>query len=349
MVDSPSSNPQVRSKKRVTIADIAERAGVTTGAVSMAINGKRGVSEATRARILEVAKELNWRPSHAAQALMGKKAEAVGLVLARPAEVIGEEIFFAKFIAGVQSVLSKKGFSLLLQMADDMAAEIALHKAWVGDGRVDGVLVLDPRIDDARIDSMVALDWPTVVVGGDVDEGNIRSVHVDNGAAMRKIMEHLHELGHVRIAFVTGDQTFRHTQQRMDMFAQFCVDFGLWGQTLAGSFDPALARAATGRLMQSPQPPTAIIFDSEVMALAGMSILTSSGKVVPRDVSIVSWEDSKTCQVMHPSLTTLNRDAVSLGKIAASEILQLIAGGPVDHPEVEVSVIPRESTIAFEN
>ena len=78
-----------RKKKRVTIADIAERAGVTSGAVSLAVNGKRGVSDATRARILDVAKELNWRPSHAAQTLMGKAAEAIGLVLTRPATVVG--------------------------------------------------------------------------------------------------------------------------------------------------------------------------------------------------------------------------------------------------------------------
>ncbi|WP_166847733.1 LacI family DNA-binding transcriptional regulator [Isoptericola sp. BMS4] len=343
---SEPARPEPRRRKRATIADIAERAGVTSSAVSLAVNGKRGVSDATRARILEVARELNWRPSHAAQALMGKGAEAVGLVLARPPEVIGEEIFFAKFIAGVQASLSERGYSLLLQMAQDMTAEITIHAGWIADGRVDGSLVLDPRIDDPRIKSLAGLDHPTVVVGGDIDQGSVRSLRVDNGAAMRLVMEHLDELGHARIAFVTGDQNFRHTQERMDAFSQFCIDRGIWGQSLAANFDPSMSRSATARLMSSPHPPTAIVYDSDVMTVAGLGELTALGYAVPRDVSVVSWEDSATCQVLHPTVTALNRDAVSLGRMAAAEMLELLDHQSVEHSPVEVTVVARESTAA---
>lgn len=342
--ESEVAKVEPRKRKRVTIADIAERAGVTSGAVSIAVNGKRGVSDATRARILDVAKELHWRPSHAAQTLMGKNAETIGLVLSRPEEVIGEEIFFAKFMAGVQSVLSQRGYSLQLQMAADIAAEIAIHENWIADGRVDGVLVLDPRADDPRVKVLAELEHPTIVVGGEVDTETVRSVHVDNGGSMRLIMEHLFGLGHRRIAYVTGDQTFWHTQQRMDAFAAFCIDNGVWGHTIAGNFDPSLAKDATRRLLASPQPPSALVYDSEVMAIAGMSTLAELGVAVPADVSLVSWEDSTTCQVLHPTLTALNRDAVTLGRIAASEMLQLLAHEPVEQPPVEAAIVHREST-----
>ncbi|PJJ71544.1 DNA-binding LacI/PurR family transcriptional regulator [Diaminobutyricimonas aerilata] len=335
-----------RRRKRVTIADIAERAGVTSGAVSIAVNGKRGVSDATRARILEVAKELHWRPSHAAQTLMGKNAETIGLVLSRPEEVIGEEIFFAKFIAGVQSVLSERGYSLQLQMAADIAAEIAIHENWIADGRVDGVLVLDPRAEDPRLKVLAALGHPTIVVGGETESDTLRSVHVDNAGSMRLIMQHLFDLGHTRIAYVSGDQSFWHTQQRMDAFSAFCIDNGVWGQTIAGNFDPSLAKDATRRLLASPQPPTALVYDSDVMAIAGISTLSGLGVAVPADVSVVSWEDSTTCQVLHPTLTALNRDAVTLGKIAAAEMLQLLAHEPVEHPPVHAAIVHRESTAA---
>lgn len=333
-----------RKKKRVTIADIAERAGVTSGAVSLAVNGKRGVSDATRTRILEVAKELNWRPSHAAQTLMGKAAEAIGLVLTRPAAVVGEEIFFAKFIAGVQSALSEHGYSLLLQMAHDTATEIAIHRAWMGDGRVDGILVLDPRVDDPRIEALVALEAPTVIVGGEVDHTHIRSLRVDNAQATRLIMEHLHSLGHQRVGLVAGDQSFWHIQRRMETFDQFCVDHGIWGQTLVGGFDANQARTVTKRLLKSPQPPTAIVFDSEVMALAGMSVIAQQGLSIPEDVSIVSWEDSTTCQVLHPTLTALDRDAVSLGRLAAAEMFSLLAHTDARPEPMRMQVVPREST-----
>lgn len=344
MVDATTPADPPRKRKRVTIADIAERAGVTSGAVSLAVNGKPGVSDATRARILDVARELRWRPSHAAQTLMGKNSEAVGLVLARPAEVIGEEIFFSKFIAGVQAALSGRGYSLMLQMAEDTAAECAIHQAWILDGRVDGILVLDPRIDDPRIEALASLDHPTIVVGGQTDERSVRSLRVDNGGAMRLIMDHLHGLGHDRVAYVTGDQAFRHISERMDAFSQFCVDHGVWGQSLAGNFDPERAREATARLAGAPRPPTAIVYDSEVMAIAGMSTLASLELRVPDDVSVLSWEDSTTCQVLHPTVTALSRDAVSLGRTAAAEILQLIAGEPVEQEQVETRVVQREST-----
>ncbi|MFC4334215.1 LacI family DNA-binding transcriptional regulator [Salininema proteolyticum] len=349
MVNTHDHTEPPRKRKRVTIADIAQRAGVTSGAVSLAVNGKPGVSDATRARILDVARELRWRPSHAAQTLMGKNSEAVGLVLARPAEVIGEEIFFSKFIAGVQSTLSGRGYSLMLQMAEDATAECAIHQSWILDGRVDGVLVLDPRIDDPRVEALASLDHPTVVVGGETDHGSVRSVRVDNAGAMRLIMDHLHGLGHDRVAYITGDQAFRHISERMDAFAQFCVDQGVWGQTLAGNFDPARAREATARLAGAPHPPTAIVYDSEVMTIAGMSTLASLGLRVPGDVSVLSWEDSTTCQVLHPTITALSRDAVSLGRTAAAEILQLIAGKPVEQGTVESRVVHRESTSAPES
>lgn len=333
-----------RKRKRITIADIAERAGVTSGAVSIAINGKRGVSDATRARILSVAKELNWRPSHAAQTLMGKNAEAIGLVLSRPEEVIGEEIFFAKFIAGVQSVLSERGYSLQLQMAADIAAEISIHEAWIADGRVDGVLVLDPRHDDPRVKILSSLQLPTIVVGGETESEFVRALHTDNAGGMQLIMEHLYELGHRHIAHISGDQSFIHTQERVQSLNAFCIDHGVWGHSIAGDFDPHLAKEVTRRLMNSPKPPTALVYDSEVMAIAGMSTLAELGVSVPTDVSLVSWEDSTTCQVLHPTLTALNRNAVTLGKVAAAEMLQLLANEPVDQPAVPAQIVHREST-----
>src|SRR5689334_24665510 len=92
--------------KRPTIADIARRAGVSTGAVSYALNGQPGVSPATRQRILAIADEIGWRPSHAARALSASRAHAVGLVIARPARWLGVEPFFMQFLAGLEAELS---------------------------------------------------------------------------------------------------------------------------------------------------------------------------------------------------------------------------------------------------
>ncbi len=343
MADEPA--PRGRGRRgRVTIADIAEQAGVTAGAVSLAMNGKPGVSDATRTRIMKIAEELNWRPHHAAQTLRGKSAKAIGLVLARPGEIVGEEAFFAKFIAGLQSVMSTHGFSLTLQLAESLAAESAIHRKWIADGRVDGVLILDPRVDDPRIETLLALEHPTIVVGGDVDGPALGSVHTDDGRLMRTVLEHLTALGHERIGYVTGDQSFAHIRRRIDAFAEHNLDAGVWGTTIAGDFVPAQAKRATERLLTAPRRPTAIVYDSEVMAIAGMATLAERGVAVPAQMSIVSWEDSATCQVLHPTVTALDRDAGYLGRLAAAEMLRLLDHSDLAHVPVDAAIVARESS-----
>lgn len=330
--------------KRVTISDIAERVGVTAGAVSMAINGKPGVSDATRERILRVADELNWRPSHVARSLMGGDSESIGLVLARPTEVIGEEVFFSKFLAGVQTVLSEHDYALLLKTATTVQGEIDIYRAWVAQGRVDAILVIDPRVADPRISALVDLGTPALVVGGTIDQGRIRSLHTDNTGGMRRLLEHLAGLGHERIAFVTGDLEFRHTQERVAAFNDFCIDEGIAGQCLSADFDPERAKTATQRLLRSPKRPTAIVYDSDVMAIAGFSALSEAGIQVPKEMSIASWEDSSTCRVLHPTITAINRDALDLGRHAASAVLDLVQGRDAAGDGLETRVIAREST-----
>src|SRR5215217_3060814 len=116
--------------KRPTIADIATRAGVSTGAVSYALNGRPGVSPATRDKILAIAAEIGWRPSVAARSLTGARVHAVGLIIARPARVLGMEPFFMQFISGVESVLSANRTALLLQVVPDHDAADEAVRFW---------------------------------------------------------------------------------------------------------------------------------------------------------------------------------------------------------------------------
>src|SRR5690606_20560655 len=125
MAGSTQSTPRGSGRgHRVTIADIAHRAGVTCAAVSLAVNGRPGVSEVTRERIIAIARELQWEPSPAARALAGAPVLTIGMVLARPAEVLGAEAFFGAFVAGLQEVLSREDYSLQMKIVETPEAEI---------------------------------------------------------------------------------------------------------------------------------------------------------------------------------------------------------------------------------
>ena len=169
-----------RPGKRVTIKDIAREAGVSKGAVSYALNDRPGLADTTRERILRIADELGWRPNSAARSLSASRANACGLVLARPARTLAVEGFFPEFLAGVESELSPRSISLNLQLATDVAAEVEVYRRWWAEHRVDGVLLLDLREDDPRVSALAEMGLPAVVVGGPVGDGRLPCVWHDS-------------------------------------------------------------------------------------------------------------------------------------------------------------------------
>src|SRR5689334_5762179 len=140
-----------KGMRRTTIADIARAAGVSKGAVSYALNGRPGVSDATRRRILKIAAEVGWHPSSAARALSDGRAGVLGLVVDRPARTLGIESFFMQLISGIEATLSASSVGLLLQVTEDQANEMDAYRRWWGQRRVDGVIIVDLRQDDPRI------------------------------------------------------------------------------------------------------------------------------------------------------------------------------------------------------
>ena len=310
---------------RVTIADIARRAGVTSAAVSLAVNGRPGVSDATRERILDIARELRWEPSPAARALAGAPVLTIGMVLARPAEILGAEAFFGAFVAGLQEVLSREDYSLQMKIVESAEAEIETFRRWSAQRRVDGVVVVDLRLDDARVPAFEELGLPALVVGGPGHHGSLPSVYVDDAHATSLLVDHLAELGHTRIARVAGDDVFLHTLQRDRAFAARCEELSLEGLSQAAGFGARGAEIATAELLAREEPPSALLFDSDEMALAGCHVLEEAGLSVPGDVAVASYEDSPLARGHRPPITAIGRSATEYGRVAAARLLGVIA------------------------
>lgn len=332
---------------RPTIADIARRVGVSKGAVSFALNGRPGVSEATRARILQVADEMNWRPHSAARALGGARAGAVGLVIARPASTLGVEPFFAQLLSGLQARLSTESMAMNLLVVEDSAAEIEIYREWTSAHRVDGFVLVDPTVRDPRFEALEELGVPAVVLGGPGRFGALSSVWADDREAMLSVVDYLAALGHRRVAHVAGLPGLRHTQRRIRALRDSVRRLGLVGTvSLPTDFSDAEGAAATRALLSRPRRPTAIVYDSDVMALAGLGVAGEMGVRVPGEVSIVSFDDSVLTRVTHPSITSLSRDTIALGGQVAEVLLQVIAD-PALRRDVKTAtprLVVREST-----
>jgi DNA-binding LacI/PurR family transcriptional regulator len=330
--------------KRPTIGDIASRAGVTKAAVSFALNGQPGVSAATRERILAIAREVGFQPSSAARALSDGRAGAFGLVIDRPAPTLGIEPFFMQLISGIQTELSRDHIALLFTVAEDQAAEIDMYRTWWAQRRVDGVFVVDLQLRDERVAALQELRMPAIVFGTPKGSGTLPAVWQDDVAATRTVVEYLAGLGHRRLARVNGIPRYWHTKLRADAFHEVARASGLESVSVEGDYTGEHGAEATRELLQSARPPTAILYDNDLMALSGLGVAQQMGVDVPAELSIVAWDDSALCELVHPSLTALRRDIAATGAEAARRLVMLISGSDVGNLQEPPPVLTRRGS-----
>ena len=335
----------VTQTKRPTIADVARHAGVSKGSVSYALNGLPGVSETTRRRILDVAGDLGWHPSSAARALSGSRVGAVGLVLARPASTLGVEMFYMQLISGMEAELTERSGALVLQVVPDVDAELATYRRWASERRVDGVFLTDVQAGDRRPAALVEFGLPAVVIGGDRDTGPLPRLWSDDASAMTSAVHYLAALGHRRIARVAGRPDFLHTQIRTAAFHDACTALDITESTVVTDFSGDQGSNATRTLLSSPARPTALLYDNDVMAVAGSGVAAELGLAVPGDLSIVAWDDSVLCRLVHPPLTAVSRDVAAFGRNATRLLFDHLADGVVeDREDTAPQLVPRGST-----
>jgi DNA-binding LacI/PurR family transcriptional regulator len=183
------------------------------------------------------------------------------------------------------------------------------------------------------------------VIGGPLENGALAAVWHDERSVVDEAVRYLAALGHVRIAHVTGVRDFTHTVRRVAAFTTVMDELGLDAQVLETDYSADRGARATRRLLSSPEPPSAIIFDSDLLAVTGLGVAQQMGFTVPDDLSIVGWDDSLISQVVHPPLTAITRDIEAYGSTAARHLLEVIEGrttGDVETARGELT--PRGST-----
>ncbi|MBD8078379.1 LacI family DNA-binding transcriptional regulator [Cellulosimicrobium arenosum] len=313
-------------RKRVTIGDVAARAGVSKSAVSFVFNDRPGVSAAAKERILAAAADLGWQPSARARALSRSRTQAVGLVIRREPELLSTDPFFPQFMAGVEIGLTARDYSLVLHVVPDEKTERAAYERFARESRVDGVFLTDVRVGDSRPREIAALGLDLVVIAPEgADAGGDVVISMDDGAGVRRAVHHLHSLGHHRIAHVMGAPGYVHTEARRRAWQETLAELGLpIGPVVTADFTGAGGARATHELLDLPQPPSAILYGNDLMAIAGISAATDRGIRVPEDLSVVGFDDVPLAPYVVPPLTTVRQNVVSWGTAAAQTLVALV-------------------------
>jgi transcriptional regulator, LacI family len=330
---------------RITIADVARRAGVSKGSVSFALNDRPGIAAETRERILGVAREMGWRPSLRGRSLSVGKSFACGLVIGRSVDVIAADPFFPSFIAGIQDEFSLAGQVLVLAVVPPGGDEESAYRDLADQKRVDGIVLTDLRVGDERIALATALGLAAVTLGEPDVVSPFSSVSVDDRIGIREAVRHVRGLGHTRIAHVAGPATMLHSVRRRDAFESAMREARLEPLVETTDFSAREGAQATEALLARPDRPTAIVYSNDHMAVAGLGVASRLGLVVPDDLSIVGFDDTDLGRHLHPALTSVATDSREWGAVAARTLLAAIAGdGPVHLELAEPRLAVREST-----
>ena len=308
------------SKERPTIADVATRAGVSKGAVSFALNGRPGLAQATVDRILAAADELGWRPSNRARSLSVSKAFALGLVITRDPAVLSSDPFFPAFIAGVESVLAtaragagpaggrrpartrRPGTGGWPRTAGSTASSCPTSGTTIPGSTCCVELGL-PAVTLNRPDAPVAVPGglPGRPAGHDRGRRAPARARPPPDRARRRSAGPSSTRPRDRQAFVAA-----LAAAGLEPIAIEVSDF-----TAAGGIE------ATRRLLALPEPPTAIVYANDRMAIAGLGAAQQAGLTVPDDLSIAGFDDSELAEFVHPGLTTVRADPFAFGEAAA--------------------------------
>lgn len=319
-----------KTTKRPTISDVAKLAGVSKGAVSRTFSGKANFSESTIARIRAAADELGWRPSAAAQMVNGAPAQTIGMVVRRDPGLFADNGFFPELIAGIQSRLIGERYSLSLTSVSEVEEELEAYESNFREGRIDGFLVADLVEGDQRFELLARLGAPAVVIGRPPEDIAFPLAYPDADAGVTQLLEAWIAAGHERIAHVAGDLRLLNAQRRRDIWAGVLERHGLRTDLCEdGEFSPDLAPAVTRQLMESEEPPTAIFYANDEMAVAGIRALVELGYTIPEDVAVAGVDGIPLGRHLVPSLATVVCGFEELGRVVTDLLLSQLRGGSV--------------------
>lgn len=270
---------------------------------------------------------------------------AIGMAFLRSAA--GVDPFYSEVIAGMEDVLHRRGMRVLMQTVPTLDDELVVYRRWSENATVAGVVVSDLTVGDPRGALLAHLGIPHVTLGEPEDAAGGAVVRVDNYTTSVRAVEELVRLGHRSLGRVSGPLQLTHTQARAAAFEDAMASLGGTLITAVGDYSATSGAAAITELLESPQPPTAVVFDNDVMAVAGLATAQERGLSVPDDLSIVAWDDSTLCRLATPPLSVMSHDVRQLGLLAAHALLAIVDGGEAQDVTAPLSTfVARGSTAA---
>ncbi|MFI7542428.1 LacI family DNA-binding transcriptional regulator [Actinoplanes sp. NPDC049599] len=316
-----------RPHRSPTIDDVARAAGVATSTVSRAFSRPGRVSFETSERIHRIAAELGYRSTSLARALPTARTSMIALAIS---DITNP--FYNEIIRGAQTAASEAGYTILLADTQESGTHerTALDRAV---SAVEGIVLATTRMPDSAI-RMTAKQRPVIVLNRAVND--VPCVVTDIPRGMRRAVEHLAELGHQRITYLAGPEASWSDGMRWRSLRESALELELQTRRI-GPFPPTVAGGARAAVEFAANPTTAVIAYNDLVAIGAIRALTALGASVPRDVSVVGFDNIFAAELVTPPLTTVAAPLLAMGRTAVGNLLAIVRGAR-PHSQAPVSL-----------
>lgn len=332
-----------------TIRDVARRAGVSISTVSHVLNGTASISAPVRQLVLDAARDLYYRPNALARSLLSGRTHSVGLIVS---DITNP--FYGEMLHALERRLSRNGYEILLCNADYHAPREHAFVQSLLFRRVDAVMIsvghqtVELAAELARHHVPTVVHWPVAGLPG------VHSLELDLVPGMTQAADHLMDLGHRRLALLTGPSGLATADVRRDLFLAAVARRGIDPASVLcveSNFRMEGARHAVRAMLRdgSRGRPTAIMTGNDLMAFGALQALREAGLRVPQDMSVVGFDDVAFARAMNPPLTTVRLSSYRHGLVTARLLLRLLAedadrNAPGEQTVLPTRLIVRDST-----
>lgn len=330
-------------EEMATIHDVAKLAKVSIATVSRVTSNEGVVNEKTKARVLKAMEELGYIPNSAARTLRMSQSNIIVVLM-----INIKNSFFSEFIRGIEEVAREAGYYLLIGSTNGEKEKEKEYLNLIRESRADGVILTTANVEADTTIEKISQDSPIVLTFDYIPNPDIPSISIDNESASRKITNHLIELGHRRIAHITGDMQRLQSKTRLSGYKQafyqngFQVDESLIQE---GGYLLEDGYLAAQKLLYFENRPTAIYGGNDNVAIGALKAVHDAGLRVPEDIAVVGFDDIDMARYMNPGLTTIHQPRYEIGKRAMELLLKKIKKEKIDQPHIilEDKLLIRES------
>ena len=342
-----TSGNRTNFARDITIFDVADEAGVSYATVSRVVNNKSNVNLETRERVLRAMAQLGYVGNVPARRLAGGSSHVVGLLVDHL-----NTSYMGEIIRGIDDALEAENYNLMLYTTHQRKTRESAYVTKLTRNLVDGLILILPRNEKAYIETLYQRRFPHVLIDYQGHNHYVPSILTTNHKGGYDATSYLIATGHRRIGFITGEMAYGCATERLAGYRAALQDHGIpFDAELVseGNFLQPQGYLCARYLLSLPLPPTALFVSNDVMAFGAMEAARELGLHLPRDLSIIGFDDIPAAAHMHPPLSTVRQPLEEMGRSAATLLLKYIANPLADIKRIELptKLIIRESCQAL--